>query len=82
MVFSGSAVMDGAGSAGFGRAAMAALYTAAATGETQCQSQSLAYSLDNGKCCMHHPGNPVLDLGMPISVTHLSSDTSKAKAGS
>ncbi len=64
MVFSGSAVMDGAGSAGFGRAAMAALYTAAATGETQHQSQSLAYSLDNGKSWMQHPGNPVLDLGM------------------
>lgn len=64
MVFSGSAAMDTSGSAGFGRDAMVALYTAAAIGEPQHQAQALAWSLDKGATWTDHPGNPVLDLGM------------------
>lgn len=64
MVFSGSAVMDRAGTAGFGREAMVALYTAAATGEPQHQAQALAWSSDRGTNWSDYPRNPVLDLGM------------------
>lgn len=64
MVFSGSAVMDRAGCAGFGREAMIALYTAAATGEPQHQAQALAWSSDRGRSWSDYPHNPVLDLGM------------------
>ncbi|UIP06455.1 glycoside hydrolase family 32 protein [Erythrobacter sp. SDW2] len=64
MVFSGSAVMDRAGTAGFGRDVMVALYTAAATGEPQHQAQALAWSNDRGTSWTDYPRNPVLDLGM------------------
>lgn len=64
MVFSGSAVIDHADTAGFGREAMVALYTAAATGEPQHQAQALAWSSDKGTSWTDYPGNPVLDLGM------------------
>jgi sucrose-6-phosphate hydrolase SacC (GH32 family) len=80
MVFSGSAVIDHAGTAGFGREAMVALYTAAATGEPQHQAQALAWSSDKGTSWTDYPGNPVLDLGMadfrdPYVFRHESSDS-------
>ncbi|MCR2834344.1 glycoside hydrolase family 32 protein [Parerythrobacter lacustris] len=80
MVFSGSAAMDTSGSAGFGRDAMIALYTAAAIGEPQHQAQALAWSMDKGTTWTEHPGNPVLDLGMadfrdPYVFRHEPSDS-------
>lgn len=63
MVFSGSAVIDHAGSAGFGPGAMVALYTAARR-EPQHQAQALAWSLDRGISWSDYAGNPVLDPGM------------------
>ncbi len=80
MVFSGSAVMDRAGTAGFGQDALVALYTAAATGEPQHQAQALAWSSDLGGSWTDYPGNPVLDLGMadfrdPYVFRHEPSDS-------
>lgn len=80
MVFSGSAAMDATGSAGFGRDAMVALYTAAAIGAPQHQAQALAWSMDRGATWSEHPGNPVLDLGMadfrdPYVFRHEPSDS-------
>lgn len=63
MVFSGSAAIDHAGSAGFGPGAMVALYTAARS-EPQHQAQALAWSLDRGISWSDYAGNPVLDPGM------------------
>ena len=63
MIFSGSAVIDHANSAGFGAGAMVALYTNAAEGISPCQSQYLAWSTDNGRTWHKYPGNPVLDIG-------------------
>lgn len=64
MVFSGSAVIDHAGSAGFGAGAMIAAYTAALTGPPPIQAQALAYSQDRGSSWVRFAGNPVLDCGM------------------
>lgn len=64
MIFSGSAVIDHAGSAGFGRDAMVAVYTAAARHGPQLQNQAIAHSSDNGRTFKLFPGNPVLDLGL------------------
>lgn len=64
MIFSGSAVIDQANSAGFGRNAMVAIYTAAARQGPQRQSQALAFSHDGGRSFESYPGNPVLDLQM------------------
>lgn len=80
MVFSGSAVIDHTDTAGFGREAMLALYTAAATGEPQHQAQALAWSGDRGASWSDYPGNPVLDLGMadfrdPYVFRHVPSDS-------
>lgn len=60
MVYSGSAVVDHRNSAGFGRDALVAIFTAAdhAAGR---QTQALAYSLDRGRSWTRHAGNPVLD---------------------
>ena len=63
MIFSGSAVIDHAGSAGFGAGAMVAIYTSASH-ELQRQAQSLAWSSDNGRSWHKYAGNPVLDLGL------------------
>lgn len=57
-IFSGSAVVDTANTAGFGKEAVVALYTSAGTS----QVQSLAYSRDNGATFTKFPGNPVLTL--------------------
>jgi sucrose-6-phosphate hydrolase SacC (GH32 family) len=64
MVFSGSAVIDHAGSAGFGAGAMVAAYTAALAGDPPVQAQALAYSCDGGREWTKFASNPVLDLKM------------------
>ncbi len=55
-MFSGSAVIDKDNSAGWGKNAMVAVYTAAGKEQTQC----LAYSTDNGRTFTKYTGNPVL----------------------
>ncbi len=57
-VFSGSCVVDSAGTAGFGKDAVIAMYTSAGTN----QMQSLASSTDGGATFRVYPGNPVLTL--------------------
>ena len=64
MIFSGSAVIDPAGSAGFGREAMVAIYTAAAAHGPAHQTQALAFSTDLGRSWTKFAGNPVIDLGL------------------
>ncbi|WP_310534068.1 glycoside hydrolase family 32 protein [Novosphingobium sp.] len=64
MIFSGSAVIDVANTAGFGANAMVALYTGAMTGEPPRQVQCIAASTDAGRTFAAYPGNPVLDLGL------------------
>ena len=56
-IFSGSAVVDAANTAGFGADALVAIYTSAGRGG---QRQSIAYSLDNGRTYTKYEGNPVL----------------------
>lgn len=60
-IFSGSAVVDKHNTAGFGEGAVVALYTSA--GENQ--TQSLAYSTDNGKAFTKYEGNPVITSNVP-----------------
>ncbi|EGD33238.1 GH32 C-terminal domain-containing protein [Capnocytophaga sp. oral taxon 338] len=55
-IFSGSAVIDRNNSAGFGENAMIAFYTSAGAQ----QSQSIAYSLDNGRTFVKYTHNPVI----------------------
>lgn len=57
-VFSGSCVVDKENTAGFGKDAVVALYTSAATS----QIQSLASSTDDGTTFDIYPGNPVITL--------------------
>ncbi|MBS0481279.1 MAG: glycoside hydrolase family 32 protein [Proteobacteria bacterium] len=64
MVFSGSAVIDHANSAGFGAGAMIAIYTGARVGDAPRQEQCLAYSTDRGRCWSRYAGNPVVDRGL------------------
>ncbi|MDE2436825.1 MAG: glycoside hydrolase family 32 protein, partial [Sphingomonadales bacterium] len=64
MIFSGSAVVDTAGTAGFGKGALVALYTLSAAKGPPHQSQAIASSTDNGRTWTKYPGNPVLDLGL------------------
>lgn len=63
MIFSGSAVIDHADSAGFGEAAMVAIYTGARTDRAH-QFQSIAASTDGGRTFTKFAGNPVLDRHM------------------
>lgn len=63
MIFSGSAVIDHANSAGFGAEAMVAIYTSASD-DPQRQAQSLAWSNDHGRSWHKYAGNPVLDIGL------------------
>ena len=56
MVFSGSAVVDKDNTAGFGKDAVVALFTSADASQTQ----SLAYSTDNGYTYTRFEGNPVI----------------------
>ena len=60
-VFSGSAVVDKENTSGFGKGAVIALYTSA--GESQ--TQSMAYSTDNGKTFTKYEGNPVITSNVP-----------------
>lgn len=55
-IFSGSAVVDKNNTAGFGKDAIVAIYTSAGA----LQTQSIAYSLDNGKTFIKYDHNPVL----------------------
>lgn len=80
MIFSGSAVIDHADTAGLGVDAMVALYTSAFTGKPQHQAQSMAYSLDRGETWQRYSHNPVLDLGLadfrdPFVFWHAPSDS-------
>lgn len=56
MVFSGSCVVDTAGTAGFGKDAVVAIYTSADASQTQ----SLAYSTDGGYTFTRFEGNPII----------------------
>lgn len=60
-IFSGSCVVDHNNTAGFGRGAIIAFYTSA--GENQ--TQSMAYSTDNGKTFTKYNGNPVVTSNVP-----------------
>ena len=60
-VFSGSAVVDPTGAAGFGRDAIVAMYTSAGTNQTQ----SLAGSTDGGRTFTKYAGNPVITADIP-----------------
>jgi len=55
-IFSGSAVTDKENTAGFGNNAIIAIYTSAG----KYQTQSIAYSLDNGRTFTKYEHNPVL----------------------
>lgn len=60
-IFSGSCVVDAYNTAGFGTGAIVAFYTSAKpTPLGDCQTQSIAYSLDNGKTFTKYADNPVL----------------------
>lgn len=60
-IFSGSCVVDHENTAGFGKGVIVAFYTSAkSTPWGDVQSQSMAYSLDNGKTFTKYEGNPIL----------------------
>lgn len=60
-IFSGSCVVDKDNTAGFGKGAVVAFYTSAkSTQWGDVQSQSMAYSLDNGKTFIKYEHNPIL----------------------
>ncbi len=60
-IFSGSCVVDKNNTAGFGKDAVIAMYTAAGAAQTQC----LAYSTDGGRTFTKYEGNPVITLEAP-----------------
>ena len=60
-IFSGSSVVDKNNTAGFGENAIVAIYTSA--GENQ--TQSMAYSTDNGKTFTKYDGNPIITSNVP-----------------
>lgn len=60
-IFSGSCVVDRDNTAGFGKGAVIAFYTSA--GENQ--TQSMAYSTDNGQTFTKYAGNPVITSNVP-----------------
>ena len=60
-IFSGSAVVDHNNTSGFGKGSVVAMYTSA--GENQ--TQSIAYSNDNGQTFTKYDGNPVLTSNTP-----------------
>lgn len=55
-IFSGSAIIDKSNTGGFGKDALIAIYTSAGKNQTQ----SIAYSLDNGRTFTTYNQNPVL----------------------
>lgn len=60
-IFSGSAVIDENNTAGFGKGAVVAFYTSAKpTPWGDCQTQSMAYSTDNGMTFTKYENNPVV----------------------
>lgn len=60
-IFSGSCVVDKDNTAGFGKNAVIAFYTSAKPSPWgDVQSQSMAYSLDNGKTFTKYEHNPIL----------------------
>ncbi|MER6071603.1 GH32 C-terminal domain-containing protein [Streptomyces sp. NPDC001817] len=59
-VWSGSAVVDSADTAGFGAGAVIALVTMSPGGGTDHQEQFLYYSTDGGRTFTHHGTDPVL----------------------
>lgn len=61
MVFSGSSVVDKDNTAGFGKDAIVAFYTSAA----ESQTQSMAYSTDDGKTFTRYEGNPIIVADIP-----------------
>lgn len=70
LIFSGSAIVDSAGVAGFGTNALLAYYTShypsgspAFPNSGPIQAQSLAYSSDEGVTWTKYSGNPVIDVG-------------------
>ncbi len=63
-IFSGSVVIDHAGTAGFGAGAWVACYTGCLRRPEGGQAQELAWSLDRGLTWTKYAGNPVLDLGV------------------
>jgi len=60
-IFSGSAVVDKNNTAGLGAGTILAYYTSAG----QSQTQSMAYSTDNGKTFTKYSANPVLTSDIP-----------------
>lgn len=60
-IFSGCCVVDNNNTAGFGKDAVIAFYTSA--GENQ--TQSMAYSTDNGRTFKKYAGNPVITSNVP-----------------
>ena len=60
-IFSGSAVVDHRGTAGFGPGAVVAMYTSAGSAQTQ----SIAYSKDGGLTFTKYAGNPVITKNAP-----------------
>ncbi len=60
-IFSGSAIVDKENVSGFGKNAIIAFYTSAG----ECQSQSIAYSLDNGRTFTKYKNNPVITADIP-----------------
>ena len=60
-IFSGSSVVDKENTAGFGKDAVAAFYTSAGAAQTQ----SIAYSTDNGETFKKYVNNPILTSDVP-----------------
>ena len=60
-IFSGSCIVDKNNTAGFGNDAIIAMYTSAG----DVQTQSIAYSTDNGSTFHVYEGNPVLTADIP-----------------
>ena len=60
-VFSGSSVVDKENTAGFGKDAVVAFYTSAGAAQTQ----SIAYSTDNGETFKKYANNPILTSDVP-----------------
>ena len=61
VIYSGCCVVDKDNVAGFGKNAVIAFYTSAGTSQTQ----SIAYSLDNGKTFTKYAGNPIITSNVP-----------------
>ena len=60
-IFSGSCVVDKDNTAGYGKNAIIAFYTSAA----EAQTQSMAYSTDNGRTFTKYEKNPVITSSVP-----------------